>query len=201
MDTLLSIIGSVVSGGATGLLGLLLQRFFDAKDKQNALEVVREQNRSAEALAAMESQRTAMQVQGQVEVALEQRIASETESYANLQEASYAHDEKTVLSDEMLRYCVERTGKFMGWILAFLIGMTGVARRGIRPGLTIYLTVVTYFMYQDYQMLLTGMAGAGMTAAEVHDIIMMIVKSIIYLTTTCVVWWFGASPSKRKGSE
>ena len=54
VEILGSLITSVVGGGATGLLGLLLQRWFDARKQANDLEILKVQQAGAERLRQME---------------------------------------------------------------------------------------------------------------------------------------------------
>jgi hypothetical protein len=64
------------------------------------------------------------------------------------------------------------------------------ALRGIvRPGLTVYLCAITTLIYSDAQLLLNK--AQGMTATEALDLTKMVVGTVLYLTTTCVLWWFG----------
>jgi len=50
----LGILSALASGGATGLIGVFLQRFFDFKGKQQDLELVRINNEHARLLAQMD---------------------------------------------------------------------------------------------------------------------------------------------------
>ena len=54
MTGILGILSALISGGATGLIGVFLQRFFDFKGKQQDLELVRINNEHARLLAQME---------------------------------------------------------------------------------------------------------------------------------------------------
>lgn len=196
MEILLGIIGSFFSGGATGLAGMFIQRFFENKEKQHDLDVIKEQNRSMEVVAQMEINRTELQIQGQIEAAQQERWAREVESDNELQAVSYDHDKATVMSDKLLRYVINRSGKWSGRLISFLLGITAVLRKGIRPWLTIYLCVLTSIMYGDYHEILTN-NDSLFTVKDIQMVVAHIVDTVTYLTTTCLVWWFGVSQTRK----
>lgn len=78
---------------------------------------------------------------------------------------------------------------------AWLVALD-VLRGVIRPGLTVYLCAITTLVYLEARGILAA-AGASLNptqALAVHD---LIVSTILYLTTTTVLWWFGTRNSER----
>jgi hypothetical protein len=68
-------------------------------------------------------------------------------------------------------------------------------RAMVRPGLTIYLCAVTTLMYLQAKKLM----GNAMLPEQAALVLKEIINTVLYLTTTCVLFWFGtrsrSSPS------
>lgn len=177
-----TLLSSVLAGGATGILGVIAQRIADYKNKQ--LDLALEKQRGELELAKRDKDAAIMAQEwaGRTRVAEVEAGAVVDAAEAQAFAASFQHD-KATYSDGVL-------DKLRGWwgqLLRFLLGFVDVIRGIVRPGLTIYLCVITTMMYADAQRLV----GAGLTAAQALDLVKMIVATVLYLTTTCVLWWFG----------
>jgi len=197
MAIITTLLGSLLSGGATGLLGILVQRFFDHKAKQHDLAIIRAQNQHAENLSKIESQRTEMQTKAMVEAAAEERLGVEAEADADLIEASYQHDERSYLSDAVIN---STQNKYIKGIAVAMFGMVDWVRGMVRPALTVWLIFLTAMVFEELIKLME-MTGGHLTATQVHEMIMLVIRTILYLATTCVVWWFGTRPPKREGDK
>lgn len=177
-----TLVSSILAGGATGLLGVVAQRWADYKNKQ--LDLALEKQRGELELAKRDKDAVIMAQEwaGRTRVAEVEAGAVVDTAEAQAFAASFQHD-KATYSDGVL-------DKLRGWwgqLLRFLLGLVDVIRGIVRPGLTIYLCVITTMMYADAQRLV----GAGLTAAQALELVKMIVATVLYLTTTCVLWWFG----------
>lgn len=195
-NAVLGVLGAAFSGGATGLIGVALKLWFDHKKAQNDLAILQEQNRSAEKLVELENARSERHDQALEREALEERLGREAEADSESLQASYKLDQSTVLSDDLLRYCIEKSGWFFGWFLALSLGTVAVWRRGIRPALTTFLVIVTWRMYEEFMTLMEN-SGPVLSALEVHDLLLIIIQTIVYLTVTCTVWWYGVSQVRK----
>ena len=87
-------------------------------------------------------------------------------------------------------------------VLALRFAFVDTWRMLIRPALTSYLTViVTLLFYTVVEMLET--LGVVMDADTAYKIVLAIVSAILYVWTTCALWWFGSrnkqSPTKGLG--
>ncbi len=60
----------------------------------------------------------------------------------------------------------------------------------IRPGLTLYLCAITTLIYIEAKALV-ALHGTLMTAEQAYSVYELIISTILYLTTTVVLWWFG----------
>ena len=68
-----------------------------------------------------------------------------------------------------------------------------VLRGVVRPGLTIYLCVLTTQIYNE----LASQVGP-LTADQRYETTKLIVGTILYLFTTVTLWWFGTRSSGKQ---
>lgn len=180
---MLSLLSSIFSGGITGLLGVAFQRFFDfLKVKQELqlkkLEMDHEVAMRREDAAIMAQEWAARTKVAEIETAGRENVAAE-----NAFAASFAMEPKQYSAKVQL-------GPVTGFMLVLLDFLRGI----VRPGLTIYLCAITTLIYIEARAVLSGVAVlTNSEALEVHN---LIVSTILYLTTTCVLWWFG---TRNKG--
>jgi len=175
---------SILSGGATGLIGIIIQRWADYKNKKLDIEASRERfsherdmrKVDAEIMAQEWAARTKVaeiEVAGKIDVA-------DSEAFA----ASF---------NEPVRYSdgVKPTAG-QGWMLIVLDFIRGI----VRPGLTVYLCVLTTLIYLHARTLI-GKEGAILSSDQAVDLVKLIVGTVLYLATTCVLWWFGTRNKQK----
>ncbi len=188
-----TIISGVLGGGATGLLGVLLQRFFDFKSKQQDIEVIKLNHANALALAQAESERWARRAEADERIAEQDTLARETEADARSLVASYEHDRATYMDQG-----AQRRKGWVGAAVTLMMGIVDFTRGVLRPGLTVYLTIIVTLMFREL-MLMLGARGYVFDNGEIVKLLAQIVATLLYCFTTCVVWWFGTRPPKRRG--
>lgn len=188
MLTLLgTLISGVLSGGATGLLGVLLQRWFDLRSKAQDLEILKLQHEQALALARIESERAAIRADADMYAADRAAEAREAAADAQALAASYGADRATYLDPAAQRRSAFARAGF---------ALVDIVRGLIRPILTAYLVVLCTWMF----LWARELAGEQpLTPADALNIIGQIIATILYLTTACVLWWFGSRPPRQKG--
>lgn len=185
-------LSAILAGGATGILGMLLQRGFDAffqyvKAKQ---DLAMFQAKSAHELA-MKDKDAAIMAQ---EWAGRTKVA-ETEGNTAKEVASTNAFAGTLLREPERFSSITALTVGQNWLLVIL----DVVRGAIRPALTIYLCALTsYIWYQVSKEL----AMEDLDAAQVLSIWLEVVRTVLYLTTTVILWWFGTrnqqpAPSAR----
>lgn len=190
MDLLGSIFTGVLGGGATGLLGVIAQRWFDWRQKQQDAEILRLQLE-----AARETRRMELEAQERMadKAAAVQTLQAQLDAHAREVEADTAAYSASVSADRATYLAPEAQGKH--WPAALAMGLVDFIRGLTRPGLTIYtmwlLTLVLLWVQDLYHR-----AGQQMTPAQVHDLALQCVGTIFYLSTTTAVWWFGVRPSQ-----
>jgi hypothetical protein len=79
-----------------------------------------------------------------------------------------------------------KPGKVAGFLLVFV----DVLRAIVRPGLTLYLCWIATRMYDESRAVL-AIADLTTQPALVMNVYTQIVFTLLYLFTTCVLWWFG----------
>lgn len=163
--SILSIIGSVVSGGITGLAGTAISRFFDYKNKK------------ADREHEVAMLRVEAEVMEQEWVARSAVAKIEGESAIEVEDSRAFRES---LSNEPKRYFTGDSKRF-GIIFILLDFIRG----SIRPALTIYLCVLTTLIYLQ-------IANLGIDSTQTQVILNHIINTILYLTTTVVLWWFGS---------
>jgi len=196
MELFGSLLSAVLGGGATGLLGIVVQRWFDWKAKAQELEVVKENNRLAEVLGNQELQRTERTAEAQeriadadraarIGVAEQDRQGIEAQAAATLQGESYKSDTTTFLTGKLK----SKAGPWVVGAMAFVDMVRGL----IRPVLTAYLVWTAECMRTDMQAILNRY-GTQLPVATVQELLMQVTSTLLYLATVAVVWWFGTRP-------
>lgn len=181
-----TLLTGVLSGGATGLIGVLIQRYFDHKSKAQDLEQLRMQLDNAKELARIEGERSTRVA----EIDMEARFA---EADASVMQASFAHDAASYLAPD-----AQRRKGWVGATVTLLLGLVDFMRGILRPGMTAYLcwlTTIMFFWVRE----LAVQHGLTLTAEQVMSLMVQIIATILYVFTTCALWWFGARPPKQRG--
>lgn len=180
---LTDLLSVVMSGGVTGLLGIVAQRAFDwmgEREKRRTLEArqaheVAMVKANAEVMAQEWAAREKMAI---TEAAGRQAVA-EQEAFA----ASYRLEPERYADGKAPKGLIGS----LGWLLMVL---TDFARGIVRPGLTVYLCIITTLIYFQAADMIDEY-GLRLGVAAANDLIRRIIETILYLTTTCVLWWFG----------
>lgn len=193
MDILGTLIGGVISGGATGLLGVLIQRWFDLQNKVQEIEVIKLNHANAIALAQLESERAQMRAEADLAIADRAAEAREAEADSRSMVASFEADRAAYL-DKGVQL---KKGRLAG-LVTFMMAAVDFARGILRPGMTAYLCGLVTVMFIWVRELAVSY-GLTLTPDQVVQIMTQIIATILYVFTTCALWWFGARPPKRQG--
>lgn len=177
LEILGTIFGAIFSGGATGIIGMVAQRYADYKNKQ--LEIQLQQSKYDNEIKLKEAE---AKIMAQEWAARAQVASIEAAGDVEVEDAkAFAESmkmEPTLYSERL------KPTKAQSWLFVCLDTFRG----SIRPGLTVYLCIITTMVYLDAKSLLMN---EDMTPSEALDLTKMIIGTVLYLTTTCVLWWFG----------
>lgn len=178
-----TIISCLLSGGVTGLFGVAFQRYFDLKKIALDNEAAKDKQAHEQALRALDLNIMKEEWSSRTKVA---ELELDTKAFA----ASF--NEPAKYSDGV-KYSSQQS-----WFMVILDFIRGL----VRPVLTVYLcALMTYIYFHAEQMLHTD----GMEALSVEkavELVRYIIGTILYLTTSCVLWWFGTrNKQKQLGSK
>jgi hypothetical protein len=172
---------SVLSGGATGLIGTALQSVYQYKTRK--LDIELEKSKAANEL---EQRKLDIEMQKQ-EWASRTQIAEITtagevdKADAETLAASYQLEPQQYSEKSLLSHGQE-------WVMVLLDAIRAI----IRPGLTIYLCVLTSLIYFQTRGLIQTNQGDSFALLE------KLVNTILYLFTTIVCWYFGTRNKNSK---
>lgn len=181
-----TVLGGILSGGATGLLGVAFQRFADYKNKQLDLQQQEKQQNHELAMRDKDAAIMAQEWAARTKVADIEAGAKVDAADAEAFAASYK------LEPAMYSGSAKPT-KAQAWVLVLVDGLRG----SVRPLLTVYLCVITTMTYLDARALL---GSTAYTTEQAFELTRLIVWTVLYLTTTCVLWWFGTR-NKQTGPK
>jgi predicted RND superfamily exporter protein len=178
-------------GGVTGLLGTIatgILKYQNQKIKyENDQKMVALNTAAFKEKAQMKIQVTAEKVKGEIQKA-------DTEAYKQ----SIVSAGKPLFSEKWIDKLFSVQGKFGRFFaipcavfIAMGFAFVDWLRGFMRPVLTLYLTgmstVITYMAWN----IMKANNIAAMTPTQAVDIYTRTTSIIIYLTVSCVTWWFG----------
>lgn len=161
------------------MLGVLVQRWFDHKAKQADLDVLKATHAHEVAMRQADAAVLAQEWAARTKVAETEAAGREAEADAKAFGESYG-------LERPVEFAPIKATTGQAWLLIIIDSF----RRLIRPGLTVYLCAITTKIYLMAVETLER-HGAMMTADQALDLTKMVVGTVLYLTTTCVLWWFG----------
>lgn len=181
---MLEILGSVLTGGVTGLLGSAItgvMGYFKQK----------EINKQTLALKQLDMDMRQMDIEAGKQLA---EINRDRELNGKTIEAER---DVEVGEIELMKRSMETPDMISGakirnnvWFAPFFV-MLDILRAGIRPVLTIYLVVLVTWIYGDMQAVMAKL-GDGFSADKAEELIQYIVYSILFTTQMVISWWFGS---------
>lgn len=167
---------SVLGGGITGILGVIVQRFADYKNKELDLEIEGQKFQHELDLRKVDAEIQAEEWASRTQVA---QIEATGKAEVSADQAFAASFNESVRFSDPSRATPAQT-----WLLVILDFIRGI----VRPGLTLYLCVLTTLVYFSSQRVL---AQNPISAAEAVKLVHTVIEAVLYLTTTCTLHWFG----------
>lgn len=180
----LSLITSAFGGGLTGLIGGAVDRVFTYKTKKLEIEAAKERYvhevnmRKADAEIMREEWASRTKV-AEIETAAKIEVADS---------AAFAESLKT--EDKNYLDYLDKLNPAQDWFFVVLEFVRGV----IRPGLTLYLCALTTLLYLKA----VKLVPSAIEPDRALDMVGSIINTILYLTTTCILWWFGTRNSEKR---
>jgi hypothetical protein len=198
-------------GTLTGILGNAVGAFFKYKNAKLDIEKLK-----------MKQDHEVKMVQAQTQAMIMEAKANIKVTQAQVEGAIEIEDSKAFLEAQKQgnknlfdNKWVDGLLKVEGWwkiltlplasIISVMFGLVDFIRGLVRPALTIYLCGVTsYITYMAWEIM--NMQGVALTAIQASTIFHDVTSIILYLTVSCVTFWFGdrqmsKSIMKLKGVE
>jgi len=184
-----TIITTIFGGGITGLFGTLVTsilNFMNQREKsKHEIEMSKIQIEMLKAQTDAQIKIVQAQVQGAVE--LQDSVAfTKSQQYGN----------EKIFSSSWIEKLLEIKG-WTSWIahpvaylIVILFGFVDFLKTLMRPGITLYLMAAsTWITYQSW--LILQSLDKPIDMEEALGIYKSVIVIVIYLTVSCVTWWFG----------
>lgn len=181
-----------ILGGLTGFLGNVVTSV--ANYKMQKLKNEHEKSKAEIELARMDKEKEIMLAEAEAnmritEVQTEAQMdITDSQSFAQSIKAA----EKAALSESIQEKLLEKggAGSVIAIVIAFLFGIVDFMKRLIRPSLTIYLVgLTTWITMMAWEVMQAQ--NENFTTSEAKQIFDNVSTIVVYLTVTCVTWWFG----------
>uniref|UniRef100_A0A6M3J1Q6 Uncharacterized protein n=1 Tax=viral metagenome TaxID=1070528 RepID=A0A6M3J1Q6_9ZZZZ len=184
VETILGVVTGIGGSLVTGIMNYKTQKLKNEHD----LAIIRAETDAMVAEANANIQITQAQVEGEIEIA-------DSKAYA----ISQHEGNKDALKEAYVVRLFETQGWFRFFtvpaaaLLVVLLGLVDIFRKMMRPGITAYLAgVTTWITYKAWIVLETTKSGANaLTATQAMAIFTNVTNTVVYLTVSCVTWWFG----------
>lgn len=170
---------AIVSGGATGLLGIVFQRIFDHWKNKQELDKLKAQHEHERGMRKLDAEIMAQEWAARTKVAEVEAAGREAVADSQAFAASFALEPK-LYSEKV------KPGKVAGFMLVLVDVIRGI----VRPGLTLYLAWIATSLYEQNRALV-AVLDLQTDTTKILGIYEQIVVTLLYLFTTCVLWYFG----------
>jgi hypothetical protein len=190
MEILASLLTGAASGGATGLLGVIIQRWADHRQRAQDIEITKLQLQAARETRQMELEAQERMAANAAAVA---QLQAQLDAQAREVEADTAAYTASVGSDRAtyLVGAAQEQSRAARWLMAVVDAVRGLMRPSITAYSLILLTLLALWV-RDMHI----RSGVALTLEQQHDLMGQVVGTIIYLAVTVVVWWFGVRPGQ-----
>jgi len=180
-------ITSIISGGITGLFGASITHYFDYLNKKLDVQSQDSKQKNEITLREMDSHIMQLEWQARNEIAV-------TESDSRVEVADSEAFKAALTSEPKLYSNPSKYSRLQNTIMVFVDSIRGL----IRPVLTVYLCGVTTAVYMQAGQIIKAQPLSVDQSVEVYT---QISSTILYLTTTCVLFWFGSRTKEKSKSK
>lgn len=170
------VVTSLFGGGLVGLLGSVITNVMQWQTKKLELQAQSQKMAHELAMRRVDGELMAQEWAARTKVA-------EVEAGAKVEVADAEAFGKSFETEYRFSEGITATPA-QNWLLILL----DAARAVVRPALTVYLCAITTWLYMDAHKLLRA---DDFSQTQAEALVLKIVHTILFLTTTCVLWWFG----------
>tara|TARA_Y100000310_G_C20510674_1_gene728678 strand:+ start:332 stop:883 length:552 start_codon:yes stop_codon:yes gene_type:complete len=176
MFDFLGAIGSVATGGIAGLIGTGISQFMEHR-KRKAEYAFKLSSRRLD--MEMMDKRAKLNIQ---EKGVDADIAVEVEAGKAFRE-SHKKDRASYISPTTDNPIVQ-----------ILLGIVDFIRGLIRPAATVFFSYITWNITNELLVALGGIKE--LPQDQMIELLNLTIQTILFITTTCILWWFGTRPPK-----
>lgn len=183
LDVLLGGITGLIGSISTGIMNYKMQKLKNVHD----ISMIQAETESMKIEAQMQIQVTKAEIEGAVELA-------DAQVYMQSQKSG----QQVMFSEKWIDKLFNvqgKVGRFFaipaGVLIAVAFGFVDWLRGFMRPALTLYLTGVTTVLTWMAWKMMQDHGLAAMTTTQALATYTQVTTMVIYLTVTCVTWWFG----------
>jgi len=181
IETILGVVTGIGGSLVTGIMNYKMQKL----KNEYELAKIKAETDALVAEAEANIKITQAQVEGEIEIA-------DAKAYM----ISQKEGNKAIFKEAYLVKLFETRGWFrvvtipLATFLVALFGLIDVFRAFMRPGITAYLAgVTTWITWMAWQIM--QRFNANLTAVQATAIFQDVTRTVVYLTVSCVTWWFG----------
>lgn len=180
----LGLITSAFGGGLTGLIGGAVDKVFAYKTKKLEIEQNRERYAHEVNMRKADAEIMAQEWAARTKVADIEASAKVEVEDAKAFAVSLGTEDKNYLD------YLDKLNSKQDWFFVVLEFIRG----SIRPALTLYLCLLTTLLYLKASKLVPSEIDPSQALSMVDSIS----NTIMYLTTTCILWWFGTRNKEKR---
>lgn len=174
VETILGVATGLVGNIVTSVTNIKTQKLKNEQDLKMREFDLKEREQEAKLQIAVDSNR----LEGELE---------KLEADAYLQSMKVGNE--TLLTDDKLN-ALSQDKNWVSRILALLMGLVDIFRASVRPGLTAYLVALTTLITVKSMTIITAKTDL-LTTLQAQELFTNVTDIVIYLTVSCVTWWFG----------
>jgi len=183
MSIIADIFNTATGGVITGLLGSIITSISNVKmqklKNEHEVNMIVAETDAMKAEAEANIKITETQVQGDL-------AKSDNQIY---HEAIKQEGKRSISNQIISKLFDSPWTTWLGLILVLLLGIVDILKAAIRPGLTFYFVILTSWLtWMAYNIIVAN--GEVMSTDKAMALFDNLTNNIIYLTVTCVIWWF-----------
>jgi hypothetical protein len=187
---------SMLFGGVTGLIGKTISTVTMYKLKKAEFEhrekMIEKETQAMIQEAQAKTDLVSTIYEGKVDVQEAEAFKLSIKNAGKFANITYKVVDSLLNRTDKLKYLTVP----IGTLLVFLMVTVDVIRVAMRPGMTsFYTAVMGYIVYQYLHFL--QLSSGGIDPNLQHELLYKVIDGILYITTTCTVWWFGDRDHKR----
>ena len=201
-----------ILGGVTGLIGNVVGGIFKYKHAKLEQEMLASKHTHEIAMVTAETEAMIQEAKANIKITQAQVEGAIDLADANVYMESIKEGNKVLFSNKWIDRLLTIDGHMFSWtnkdgkarnifswklftvpvatIVAFLFGLTDFIKGMVRPSLTVYLCgVTTWVTLMAWKIMQSS--GMEITATQAMEIFQDTTSIVVYLTVSCVTWWFG----------